>query len=117
MTTTISKAYPSYTHMALFEMVDRGNLKFIVSQNVDGLHRKSGIPPHCLAELHGNTNLEVCMKCGKEYMRDTRVRTAQHVHEHKTGRKCDNPNCDGDLKDTIINFGENLNDNILELGF
>lgn len=50
-------------------------------------------------------------------MRDTRVRTAKGVHEHKTGRQCDNPSCGGDLKDTIINFGENLNDNILELGF
>jgi len=70
-----------------------------------------------LAELHGNTNLEVCEKCGREYMRDFRVRNAQKVHEHKTGRSCDNPDCRGPLIDTIINFGENLNDNILELGF
>ena len=69
-----------------------------------------------LSELHGNTNLEVCEKCGAEYMRDMRVRTAQKVHEHKTGRKCDNHMCNGDLKDTIINFNEQLNQNILELG-
>lgn len=103
--------------MALYELQVRERLKFIVSQNVDGLHRKSGVPPSCLAELHGNTNLEVCTKCGAEYMRDFRVRTAQKVHDHKTGRKCDNPVCRGDLVDTIINFGENLNENILELGF
>ena len=68
-----------------------------------------------MSELHGSTNLEICDKCGAEYMRDHRVRTAQRVHEHKTGRKCDNHLCGGDLKDTIINFGENLNPNILEL--
>jgi len=39
--------------------------------------------------VHGNTNLEVCMKCKKDYMRDFRVRNAQKVHEHKTGRICD----------------------------
>ena len=50
-------------------------------------------------------------------MRDMRVRNAQHVKEHKTGRKCDTPDCNGDLKDTIINFGESLNYSILELGF
>lgn len=55
------------------------------------------------------------MECGREYMRDTRVRTAQTVHEHKTGRKCEVPGCNGDLKDTIINFGENLNPNIFDL--
>ena len=41
-------------------------------------------------------------------MRDFRVRNAQKVHEHKTGRKCDNTECNGDFYDTIINFGENL---------
>ena len=35
-------------------------LKFIISQNIDGLHRKSGVPIHKIAELHGNTNLEIC---------------------------------------------------------
>lgn len=103
--------------MAMCELVERKHLKFVVSQNVDGLHRKSGIKPEFLAEVHGNTNLEVCENCGKEYMRDFRVRNAQKVHDHRTGRTCDNRVCNGHLKDTIINFGENLNDNILELGF
>jgi len=103
--------------MMLVELTEKNHLKFIVSQNVDGLHRKSGIPPANLAELHGNTNLEVCEQCGAEYMRDFRVRNAQKVHDHRTGRKCDNANCGGHLKDTIINFNENLNENILELGF
>ena len=79
-----------------------------VSQNVDGLHRRSNINSTVLAELHGNTNLERCKKCGHEYMRDYRTRTANHVKSHVTGRKCDNPKCRGDLLDSIVNFGENL---------
>ena len=50
-------------------------------------------------------------------MRDFRVRNAQTCKQHKTGRKCDNTQCKGDLADTIINFGENLNDLILNLGY
>ena len=50
-------------------------------------------------------------------MRDTRVRTAQRTTEHRTGRMCESPGCNGHLKDTIINFGEPLNQNILELGY
>ena len=69
-----------------------------------------------MAELHGNTNLEICEECGREYLRDTRVRTAKKVHEHRTGRKCESPGCDGFLKDTIINFNEPLNSSVLELG-
>ena len=79
-----------------------------VSQNVDGLHRRSNINPKVLAELHGNTNLERCKKCGHEYMRDYGTRNARHVFSHETGRKCDNPKCRGDLLDSIVNFGENL---------
>jgi len=90
----------------------KGYLKHIISQNIDGLHRKSGILSKDISELHGNTNLEICKKCGKDYMRDFRVRTALKCHDHKTGRKCDNPACKGDLYDSIINFGENLNDNV-----
>ena len=113
---SIQKAYPSKTHMALVELTEKQHLKFIISQNVDGLHRKSGIPGSNLAELHGNTNLEICEECGREYLRDTRVRTAKKVHEHRTGRKCESPGCDGFLKDTIINFNEPLNSSVLELG-
>jgi len=84
---------------------------------VDGLHRKSGIPKDKITEVHGNTNLELCRKCGKDYMRDFRVRTSKHVHKHDTGRFCDNKECKGNLYDTIINFNESLRDEDLEVGF
>ena len=102
--------------MAMVELVNQNHLKYIVSQNVDGLHRKIGIPRSHISELHGNTNIEICEQCDREYMRDTRVRVAQNVKEHRTGRKCESPGCNGQLKDTIINFGENLHPTVLELG-
>ena len=114
---TIQQARPSLTHMALLELMNRDILKACISQNVDGLHRKSGMHPSKLADLQGNTNLEVCIKCNREHMRDFKVRTATTNKEHKTGRKCDTPGCNGDLKDTIINFGEPLDIAIMEKGF
>ena len=52
-------------------------------------------------------------------MRDFGVRnkTQKSCHDHVTGRKCDNPECRGVLKDSIINFGESLQAPILEAGF
>ena len=113
----MASAVPTYTHMAFVKLMEEGYLKFVISQNVDGMHRKSGILPAKLAEVHGNTNVEKCAKCGKEYMRDYRVRTAQKVFEHKTGRKCTVASCKGDLCDSIINFGENLPKREIKAGF
>lgn len=113
---TIS-AMPSLTHMSCVEMMDRGLLKFIVSQNVDGLHRKSGIPPSKLAELHGNVYVEKCKTCSKIYFRDFKTRTSSEPHRHDTGNLCDDPKCRGKLYDNIINFKESLDPEIIRLGF
>lgn len=102
------QAIPSKTHMSLVELNRRGHMRHLISQNCDGLHRRSGFPVDSLSELHGNTNLESCEKCGKEYMRDHHTRNAVGVFDHRTGRKCGIESCGGPLKDTIINFGENL---------
>ncbi|XP_033376032.1 NAD-dependent protein deacetylase sirtuin-6 isoform X4 [Parus major] len=64
--TTFENARPSKTHMALLGLQRVGILKFLVSQNVDGLHVRDK-----LAELHGNMFVEECVKCGKGKLRDT----------------------------------------------
>lgn len=74
--TNIQKAMPTLTHMAYVALMANNYLKFIISQNVDGLHRKSGIPPENISELHGNTNVEICTKCHREFLRDFRVRNS-----------------------------------------
>lgn len=116
-TTSSLQAVPTPSHMSIVKLQEAGICKYLVSQNTDGLHRKSGIEADMMSELHGNTNLEICSKCGKEYFRDFRTRTNPHVHEHETGRKCSVSGCGGNLKDTIINFGENLPEKALTLGF
>ncbi|KAJ4835093.1 ditrans,polycis-polyprenyl diphosphate synthase [Turnera subulata] len=58
------RAMPSITHMTLVELERAGIVKFIISQNVDGLHLRSGIPREKLAELHGNSFMEACPSCG-----------------------------------------------------
>jgi mono-ADP-ribosyltransferase sirtuin 6 len=71
-TTSTLKAIPTKTHMSLVALQQKNILKCVVSQNTDGLHRKSGIPPEKLAELHGNSNKETCIDCKKEFIRDFR---------------------------------------------
>ena len=70
----ILQALPSPSHMAMVKLHEEGLVKFTISQNVDGLHRRSGLPASQLAELHGNTNLEKCQQCGRQYFRDFETR-------------------------------------------
>lgn len=60
--TSFVYAKPSLTHMALRGLVDAGKLSYVCSQNVDGLHLRSGLPRAQLAELHGNCFCEKCPK-------------------------------------------------------
>ncbi|KAJ5404484.1 hypothetical protein N7509_004355 [Penicillium cosmopolitanum] len=127
------QAIPTPSHMALVELQNRGILKYLVSQNCDGLHRRSGILPETISELHGNSNRESCYDCDKEYIRGNRrtIRSFDSIahltdtdfravstyekgdHDHRTTRKC--ARCGGALYDTIINFGESLPAKAMEL--
>ncbi|MCO5577464.1 hypothetical protein L7F22_031296 [Adiantum nelumboides] len=99
------QARPGITHMALVELHRRGILKFVISQNIDGLHLKSGIPRSCLAELHGSSFREVCSSCEKEYVRDFEVET---IGLKETGRRCSVAGCGGKLKDTVLDWEDAL---------
>eukprot|EP00696_Hemimastix_kukwesjijk_P014529 gnl/Hemi2/28544_TR9457_c0_g1_i1.p1 gnl/Hemi2/28544_TR9457_c0_g1~~gnl/Hemi2/28544_TR9457_c0_g1_i1.p1 ORF type:complete len:458 (-),score=132.97 gnl/Hemi2/28544_TR9457_c0_g1_i1:220-1593(-) len=124
----ITQATPTLCHMALAELVHRGTAKYIVSQNIDGLHRRSGIPADRISELHGNCYLELCWECNTEYLRTFDVSEFGGVGGtgcpvclkrvphfcHCTARRCA---CGQRLKDSIIHFRENLPVDALAKGF
>lgn len=99
------RAMPSLTHMALVELEKAGILKFLISQNVDGLHLRSGIPREKLAELHGNSFMEACPSCGAEYLRDFEVET---IGLKETSRRCSDVKCGAKLKDTVLDWEDAL---------
>ncbi|RUS72897.1 hypothetical protein EGW08_019342 [Elysia chlorotica] len=135
---------PTFTHEAIQWMVEENYVKHVVSQNCDGLHRLSGIPQSKISELHGNVFIESCEKCGARYERSfyvcddiadiyleeledhgkTDVIPPKFMFKcrkcglsHRTGRKCEKKSCNGYLKDTIINFKDHLEENILDTAF
>ena len=87
-------AEPNSGHFAILELQKLGKMAFLISQNVDNLHLKSGIKPELLAELHGNLTKVRCISC--EFKMD-RVEGEE---------KCSL--CDGRLASTVVNFGDSL---------
>lgn len=63
MNISFDEAVPTKTHMALTRLVETGYVKYIVSQNIDGLHLRSGLPRQAISELHGNMFTENCSTC------------------------------------------------------
>ena len=108
---------PTKAHMACKALYDAKVLTKIVTQNVDGLHQRAGIPEDAIAELHGSVYKERCSSCERIYMRDFDVTSTKPSHgknRHRTGRTCEVDGCDGYLKDTIVQFGESLDEETLE---
>ncbi|KAI9014119.1 DHS-like NAD/FAD-binding domain-containing protein [Hyaloraphidium curvatum] len=103
---------PTLTHMALAKLVEEKIVKGIVSQNVDGLHLRSGVPATALAEMHGNYSIERCPTCGEEYYRSAEAHSFKFDGKNReTGRVC--LKCGDKLRDTIVNFNESLPRNAL----
>ncbi len=104
---------PNPNHFAIVELLEMGKLDFLISQNVDGLHAKSGIPFEKLAELHGNLYFMKCLSCNKKMLfeevgwdkkewgrgfRRDPIREGQPV--------C--PHCGGRIISSIVDFGDPL---------
>ena len=63
----ITAAEPNAGHRAVASLVSRGVVSCVITQNIDGLHQRSGIPDEQLVELHGNTTYARCLDCRRRY--------------------------------------------------
>ena len=57
-------------HRALAKLVEQGRMSAIITQNVDGLHQRSGVPDSKVIELHGNSTYATCLDCGHRHELD-----------------------------------------------
>ncbi|WP_127793442.1 NAD-dependent protein deacetylase [Agromyces sp. LHK192] len=60
-------AVPNDGHLALAALEEAGTLTGVVTQNVDGLHRRAGSAR--VVELHGTMDRVVCLTCGQYFAR------------------------------------------------
>ncbi len=63
----MQEAKPNRGHRAVAELVRREKAACVITQNIDGLHQKSGIPEARIVELHGNSTYAACLDCGSRH--------------------------------------------------
>ena len=95
------EAKPTTSHYILTELHKQGLFRYLVTQNVDGLHLRADFPREWLAEIHGNLFMEKCCNpnCEKEFFRDFDV---GGVGLKPTGRNCSF--CNSPLFDTVLDW-------------
>lgn len=98
---TMVGAEPNAGHYAIAELYHLDKLDCVITQNIDGLHQKSGIPEERVIELHGTMQWVICLECSKKYPREqiqSRLESGEKVP------RCDA--CQGIMKPATISFGQ-----------
>lgn len=98
-----AKAQPTYTHYAIAKLIQHNHVQYCITQNVDGLHRRSGLSRTRHSVLHGCVFTEMCEKCQTEHFRDYDV---GGMSFQVTGRYCDV--CGGALRDILLDWEDDL---------
>jgi NAD-dependent SIR2 family protein deacetylase len=110
-------ARPNAGHRAMAALEAAGRLHWLITQNVDGLHRKAG--SRRMTELHGENSVVQCIACGQ---REPRVETQarlewenRHVRlpadEAGEAAEITVPvctHCGGLIKPAVVFFGETV---------
>jgi NAD-dependent deacetylase len=101
-------ARPNALHHAIVALERAEKVLAVVTQNVDGLHRRAGTSPSRLVELHGTDLLVECQTC------HATSDPAPHFARFKTTRRPPCCACGGMLKSATISFGQSLRATDLE---
>ena len=87
--------------LAVAKLVQQGKVSSVITQNIDGLFQRSGVPDEKVIELHGNATYAACLDCGKRYeLEDVR----KIFEKDETLPICDQ--CSGIIKTATISFGQ-----------
>ncbi len=95
-------AKPNKTHLYLKKLEDRGKLKAIITQNIDGLDRKAGCKK--VYEIHGSIYRNYCVKCHQFY-------PAEKVFQSSSVPRC---TCGGVIKPDVVLYEEMLDSSFQE---
>jgi len=98
----IRTAPPNPGHEALAALGAEGRVELLVTQNVDGLHERSGFPAERMITIHGTDASVECIDCR------TRAPRAVAQESWEAGTAVPRCGCGGAWKPATISFGQAL---------
>jgi NAD-dependent deacetylase len=98
---SFAAAAPNRGHRAIAHLVNEGKVGAVITQNIDGLHQKSGVPPDKIIELHGNGTYAHCLRCGQRYELAPLFKAFKLDEEPPVCTRCS-----GLIKSATISFGQ-----------
>lgn len=98
---------PNSAHLALARLEKLGYLLGVITQNIDGLHRKAG--SRCVWEVHGHLRTCRCMQCAVEYSFDLLVALLNSGQNPPLCEKCG-----GTLRPNVVLFEDQMSEDFFE---
>ena len=96
---------PNLGHMFVEKIIGLQKNNFLITQNIDGLHQKSGVPKNKIIEIHGSAINAACLECEAK----------QNILDFHDAIKFQGPLpkctvCGGVVKVATISFGQPMNE-------
>ena len=92
---------PNRGHRAVAELVRKGTVSSVITQNIDGLFQVAGVPDERVIELHGTVNYAACLSCRARYDVEPILSAFE---KDESLPVCDS--CGGIVKTAVIDFGQ-----------
>ncbi len=106
----VASVDPNPAHETVAELQRRGVVKAVITQNIDGLHRRAGSPE--VIEVHGSLGSGRCLRCDFRPSVDELLARADAAEDGVP--RCD---CGFQLKSDVVLFGEMLPVEQIEAAF
>lgn len=94
--TDMDEASPNKAHQVIGKLEEKGFVKGVITQNIDGLHQRAGSKN--VQEFHGTIHTLSCVNCGRKYR-------LEDVNVEEVPPQCF---CGGVLKPDFVFYGEGI---------
>jgi NAD-dependent deacetylase len=98
----IRNAQPNAAHEAIARLAHHADEFLLVTQNVDDLHARAGLPGEKMVQIHGDIFVTRCSRCeSKRFEHEY-----EQEQEHESVRNC--VQCEALMRPGVVWFGEQL---------
>jgi len=109
----VHNAQPNAAHKAIAKLAEHADEFLLVTQNVDDLHARAGLPKEKMVQIHGDIFVTRCSRCDFSYAGRGGSPEPPAASENDVDLpRC--PACDALMRPGVVWFGEQLPSNELQ---